>query len=150
MQSVQRTFRRAAMMAVFVTAFAVAAFAQTSDSGTITLQGTVSGYVEVRAGGPATLVNNSGGGITNNKIKGDRLNSPTTMTIDFGEVGPTNTASFVYADVPLRFRSNVSYTTKLSASSIVYGGGPSDASSVTLADIGFGVMSAVRDSGGGV
>jgi hypothetical protein len=116
----------------------------------MTVQGSVSGYVEVRAGGAATLTNNSGGGITNNKNKGDKLDSPTTLTIDFGEVGPSNTANFVTATVPLRLRSNVSYTLKMSAAAMVYGSGTPDSSSVTLPDIGFGVTAASRDSGAGV
>ena len=129
---------------------AATAQGQTTDSGTITLQGNVSGYVEVRAGGAAVLTNHSGGSITNNKVKGDILDSPTQLTINFGEVGPGNTAGFVIATVPLRLRSNVSYTLRMSASPMTYGGGPSDADSVILADIGFGVTSAVRDSSGGV
>ena len=129
-------------------ACATPALAQTTDAGSTTLQGSVSGYVEVRAGGAATI--STGGTITNNKIKGDRLNSPTTLTIDFGEVGPSNANSFVTATVPLRLRSNVSYTLKMGASAMTYGSGTPDASSVTLADIGFGVLSTARDSGGGV
>ncbi|HLG14246.1 MAG TPA: hypothetical protein VJH03_07050 [Blastocatellia bacterium] len=148
--STKRRFAMAAFLASVATIATSEVGAQTLDSGTVTLAGAVSGYVEVRAGGPATLSNNSGGGITNNKVKGDNLNSPTTMTIDFGEVGPSNNASFVFATVPLRLRSNVSYTLKLSAAAMTYGGGPPDANSVTLADIGFGVSAAVRDSGGGV
>jgi hypothetical protein len=138
---------------LFASAFLLvgaAARAQTVDSGTVTLQGNVSGYVEIRAGGPATLINNSGGGITNNKTKGQSLNNPTTLTINFGDVGPSNSAGFVIATVPLRLRSNVSYTLRMSASAMTYGGGTPDADSVTLADIGFGVVSAVRDSTGGV
>ena len=135
---------------VIVAISTAVAAAQTNDSGSVTLQGTVSGYVEVRAGGAATLTNNSGGGITNNKIKGDKLNNPTTMTIDFGEVGPSNGASFVTATVPLRLRSNVSYTLKTSAAAMTYGSGTPDANSVTLPDIGFGVTTATRDSGAGV
>lgn len=141
---------RASLLAAAMALMATGAAAQTLDSGTITLQGNVSGYVEIRAGGPATLANNSGGGITNNKTKGQSLNNPTTLTIDFGNVGPSNTASFVTATVPLRLRSNVSYTLRMSASAMVYGGGTPDADSVQLSDIGFGVISAVRDSGGGV
>lgn len=141
---------RLLFLASTVLVISLVASAQTSDSGSFTLQGSASGYVEVRAGGPATLANNSGGGITNNKIKGDKLNNPTTLTIDFGEVGPSNSASFVTASVPLRLRSNVSYTLKTSAAAITYGAGTPDASSVTLADIGFGVTTATRDSGGGV
>lgn len=138
---------RLLLLTAMVTITAALANAQTTDSGSVTLQGSVSGYVEVRAGGAATLANNSGGGITNNKVKGDKLNTPTTMVIDFGEVGPSNTNSFVTATVPLRLRSNVSYTLKTSASAIT---GVTDASSVTLADIGFGITTATRDSGGGV
>ncbi len=133
---------------VVVAVCAAPALAQTADSGSTTLQGSVSGYVEVRAGGAATI--STGGTITNNKIKGDRLNSPTTLTIDFGEVGPSNANSFVTAAVPLRLRSNVSYTLKMNAAAMTYGSGTPDANSVTLADIGFGVLSTARDSGGGV
>jgi hypothetical protein len=52
--------------------------------------------------------------------------------------------------VPLRLRSNVAYTLKMSAAAMTYGSGTPDANSVTLADIGFGVLSSARDSGGGV
>jgi hypothetical protein len=141
---------RLLLLTAMVTITAALANAQTTDSGSVTLQGSVSGYVEVRAGGAATLANNSGGGITNNKVKGDKLNTPTTMVIDFGEVGPSNTNSFVTATVPLRLRSNVSYTLKTSAAAITYGSGTPDSSSVTLADIGIGITTATRDSGGGV
>src|SRR5213078_87673 len=126
--------KRLLLLTAIITTTAAIANAQTTDSGSVTLQGTVSGYVEVRAGGAATLANNSGGGITNNKVKGDKLNTPTTMVIEFGEVGPSNTNSFVTATVPLRLRSNVSYTLKTSAAAITYGAGTPDASSVTLAD----------------
>jgi hypothetical protein len=144
---VKQVARLAFALAIFA-AFEAATAAQSSDSGSITLQGNVSGYVEIRAGGAATLTGNSGGGINNNKSKGASL-SPNVMTIDFGEVGPSNTANFVIATVPLRLRSNAQYTLKMSASAMAYGGTP-DAQSVTLADIGFGVTSAARDGGGGV
>ncbi len=149
----KRTFGPLAWFSLLIATFtltAALARAQTSDTGSVTQQGTVSGYVEVRAGGVATLVNSSGGSITNNKIKGDKLNTPTTMVINFGEVGPANAASFVTATVPLRLRSNVSYTFKMSAAAMTYGSGTPDANSVTLADIGFGLTTATRDSGGGV
>ena len=150
MRKLTRQLARLSLVTAIVALTAALANAQTTDSGSVTLQGSVSGYVEVRAGGAATLVNNSGGGITNNKVKGDKLNNPTTLTIDFGEVGPSNTNSFVTATVPLRLRSNVSYTLKTSAAAMTYGSGTPDASSVTLADIGFGLTTATRDSGGGV
>jgi hypothetical protein len=150
MKTIIKRMVTTAFLSAVLAASASVANAQTSDSGSITLQGSVSGYVEVRAGGAATLANNSGGGITNNKVKGDKLDNPTTLTIDFGEVGPTNTNSFVTATVPLRLRSNVSYTLKMAASAMVYGSGTPDSESVTLKDIGFGVTASARDSGGGV
>lgn len=148
-----RTFSQLARLSLLIampTFAAASARAQTSDTGTVTLGGTMSGYVEIKAGGAASLANNSGGGITNNKAKGDDLNTPTTLTINFGEVGPANAASFVTATVPLRLRSNVSYTLKTGVAAMTYGGGTTDANSVTLADIGFGLTAATRDSGGGV
>src|ERR1044071_5924635 len=91
---------RSAFLCLFTLLASAVASAQTNDTGSITLQGTVSGFVEVRAGGAATI--SGGGTITNNKNKGDRLNSPTTLTIDFGDVGPSNANNFVTAVVPLR------------------------------------------------
>jgi hypothetical protein len=139
---------RPAFLCIFTLLTSTLASAQSNDQGSISLQGTVSGFVEVRAGGTATI--SGGGTITNNKNKGDMLNSPTTLTIDFGDVGPSNVNNFVTALVPLRLRSNVSYTLRMSAAAMTYGSGTPDASSVTLADIGFGVTSAARDSGGGL
>lgn len=150
LRRILRKLTQALLVATVMALTSMVVSAQTSDTGSVTMQGTASGYVEVRAGGAATLTNNSGGGITNNKIKGDKLNLPTTLIIDFGEVGPANAASFVTATVPLRLRSNVSYTLKTSAAAITYGSGTPDANSVTLADIGFGILTATRDSGGGV
>lgn len=146
MHRFERLLGRLPLLIFALSILSIPAFAQSS--GTINLAGTVSGYVEVRAGGAAALTDNVGGGITNNKAKGDLLN-PSTMTINFGEVSPSNTNPFVYANVPLRLRSNVLYTLKASAAAMTYGGG-NDADSVTLADIGFGVTTATRDSGGGV
>src|SRR5438552_459243 len=141
----KRTFRHLARFTLLIATFtttAALAQGQTSDNGTVTQAGIVSGYVEVRAGGAATLANSSGGSIASNKIKGDSLNTPTTMVINLGEVGPANAASFVTATVPLRLRTNVSYTFKMGATAITYGGGLPDADSVTLADIGFGLTTA--------
>src|SRR5688572_24864354 len=151
--AMKRTIRQLARFFLFISTFTVAAAlaqAQVSDIGSVSQQATVSGYVEVRAGGAATLANSSGGSITSNKVKGDGLNTPTTMVINFGEVGPANAAGFVTATVPIRLRSNVSYTLKMSSAAMTYGSGTPDSNSVTLADIGFGLTTATRDSGGGV
>jgi len=147
MHLVATSLRRLPLLIFALVILSVAAFGQ-SNSGSITLQGTASGYVEVRAGGAASI--STGGTITNNKAKGDQLDNPSVLTLDFGEVSPSNTNAFVSATVPLRLRSNVAYTLKMTAAAMTYGSGTPDADSGTLADIGFGVTSAARDSGGGV
>ncbi|MFL6275852.1 MAG: hypothetical protein ACJ74G_11755 [Blastocatellia bacterium] len=147
MHRVATSLSRLPLVIFALVILSVAAFGQ-SNSGSITLQGTASGYVEVRAGGAASI--STGGTITNNKAKGDQLDNPSVLTLDFGEVSPSNTNAFVSATVPLRLRSNVAYTLKMTAGTMTYGSGTPDADSVTLADIGFGVTSAARDSGGGV
>jgi hypothetical protein len=147
MHRVATSLRRLPLLIFALVILSVAAFGQ-SNSGSINLQGTASGYVEVRAGGAASI--SGGGTISNNKVKGDKLDNPSVLTLDFGEVSPSNTNSFVSATVPLRLRSNVAYTLKMTAGTMTYGSGTPDADSVTLADIGFGVTSATRDSGGGV
>ncbi|HJQ27526.1 MAG TPA: hypothetical protein VKA60_26810 [Blastocatellia bacterium] len=147
MHRVSTFVSRLPLLILALATLSVAAFGQ-SNSGSITLQGTASGYVEVRAGGAASV--SGGGTISNNKAKGDQLDNPSVLTIDFGEVSPANTNAFVSATVPLRLRSNVSYTLKMTAGAMSYGSGTPDANSVTLADVGFGVTSATRDSGGGV
>jgi hypothetical protein len=115
----------------------IAAAQQITDAGTITLSGRVSGYVEVRAGGSATLTGNSGGSITNNKTKGQPLNG---LTIDLGELGPSNTNSFVKATVPLRLRSNTSYTLSMSTTGFTN----SNADMIQPSDIGFGLANISR------
>lgn len=140
MERVVRQFVKVTLLAAFFIMSAVVVSAQVSDAGTINLQGNVTAYVEIRAGGAAALAGNVGGGISNNKAAGDRLDSPTVLTIDFGEVGPTNTSSFVTATVPLRLRSNVSYTLSVSTPALA----PADADAVQDDDLGFGITSVSR------
>jgi hypothetical protein len=146
MHRFERLLGRLPLLIFALSILSIPAFAQ-SDSGTINLQGTVSGYVEVRSGGAASVT--GGGSITNNKAIGDKLDNPSVLTVDFGEVSPSNTNAFVKATVPVRLRSNVTYTLKVSAAAMTYGGS-NDADSVTLADIGFGLASVTRTVTGGV
>jgi hypothetical protein len=123
-----------------LTTFAAAQAA--SQSAVVTLNGTVSSYVEIRAGGNPTLTNNVGGGVLTARAKGD----PLTNTINLGELGPSNPNSFVYTDIPIRLRSNITYSLAMSTGGLVN----ADADAVQGTDIGFGVMSVARDVGGGV
>ncbi|MEQ1646112.1 MAG: hypothetical protein ABL959_21855, partial [Pyrinomonadaceae bacterium] len=69
------------------------------------MSATVSKFVEINSGGAVTLTGNSGGGVSTDGT----LNSPLAVIINLGEVGPSNTNSFVTASVPLKIRSNAAY-----------------------------------------
>ena len=124
---------------VFVMAFimlsAAITFAQTT--GSVTMTATVSNFVELTSGGAVTLTGNSGGSV----ITDGTANSPLAVVVDLGEVGPSNTNSFVKLSVPLRLRSNVGY--QLNMVSSVAGAG---ATSFSLkdTDVGFGLTPAAR------
>jgi len=124
---------------LFATAFlllsAAVTFAQTT--GSVTMTATVSNFVELNSGGAVTLTGNSGGSI----ITDGTLNTPLAVVVDLGEVGPSNTNSFVKLSVPLKLRSNVGYQLNMVGS--VAGAG---ATSFSLkdTDVGFGLTPAAR------
>ena len=114
---------------------AVATCAQTT--GSVTMNATVSNFVELTSGGAVSLTGNSGGSI----ITDGTANSPLAVVVNLGELGPSNTNSFVKLSVPLRLRSNVAY--QLNMVSSVAGAG---ATSFSLkdTDVGFGLTPAAR------
>ena len=136
-----RTITRVALAAIFVTAFAVVANAQTT-TGTVNMSATVSKFVEINSGGAVTLSGNSGGGVTTDGT----LNSPLAVVMNLGELGPSNVNSFVTATVPLKVRSNAAYV--LSTIATVTSTG-STANKITSADVGFG-LGAITRTGVGV
>src|ERR1044071_8887387 len=112
---------------------AAASYAQTT--GSVTMNATVSNFVELTSGGAVTLTGNSGGSV----ITDGTANSPLAVVVNMGELGPSNTNSFVNVGVPLRLRSNVAY--QLNMVSSVAGAG---ATSLSLkdTDVGFGLTPA--------
>ena len=120
---------------------ATACFAQ-STTGTVTMSATVSKFVEINSGGSVTLSGNSGGGITTDGV----ANSPLAVSINLGELGPSNTNSFVSASVPLKLRSNAAYVLSMSATVTSSG---TTSSKIGAADVGFGLGTVTR-SGVGV
>ena len=120
---------------------AAVASAQVNPSGTVTMSGTVSKFVELNSGGAVTLSGNSGGGVSTDGLTDSAL----AVIIDLGELGPSNASSFVKATVPLKMRSNSNYV--LSMSAVVSSTG-SSTSKITAADIGFGLGSFSRPSSG--
>ena len=109
-----------------------------STTGTVNMSATVSKFVEINSGGAATLTGNSGGGITTNGT----VNNPLAVVINLGELGPSNTNSFVTASVPLKLRSNAPYV--LSMISTVTSSGTT-ANRIGAADVGFGLGTITRN-----
>lgn len=122
----------AAMLAMST---AVASAQQTT--GTVNMTAAVSNFVELNSGGAVTLSGNSGGSV----ITDGTVDTPLAVVVDLGEVGPSNTNSFVKLSVPLKVRSNVSYQLKMSGT--VAGGGAT-AFSLNASDVGFGMNPSVR------
>jgi hypothetical protein len=135
-----RPFTRIILLTTSLMISAVACLAQ-STTGTVTMSATVSKFVEINSGGTVTLTGNSGGGVTTDGV----VNTPLAVAINLGELGPSNTNSFVTASVPLKLRSNASYV--LSMSSTVTSSG-STANRIGAADVGFGLGTISRTGTG--
>jgi hypothetical protein len=118
-----------------LTMTAAVSYGQTT--GSVTMNATVSNFVELTSGGAVTLTGNSGGSV----ITDGTANSPLAVVVNLGELGPSNTNSFVNLSVPLRLRSNVAY--QLNMVSSVAGAG---ATSFSLkdTDVGFGLTTSPR------
>ena len=124
------------LLATLLLVLAVTCSAQ-STTGSVTMSATVSKFVELNSGGAVTLTGNSGGGVTTDGV----TNNPLAVSINLGELGPSNTNSFVAAQVPLKLRSNANYV--LSMSATVTSSGTSS-SRIGAADIGFGLGTVSR------
>ena len=135
MSKIKKGFLTAFALTAVMLLSAAATFAQTT--GSVTMNATVSNFVELTSGGAVTLTGNSGGSI----ITDGTANSPLAVVVNLGELGPSNTNSFVELSVPLRLRSNVAY--QLNMVSSVAGAG---ATSFSLkdTDVGFGLTPAAR------
>ena len=142
LNSVKKLFKLTLVAALFVVTAAVAS-AQVNTSGTVTMSGTVSKFVELNSGGAVTLSGNSGGGVTTDGTADSAL----AVVLNLGELGPANSSSFVTASVPLKMRSNANYVLSLSAT-VSSTGSTSD--KIGAADIGFGIGSFSRSSAVGV
>jgi hypothetical protein len=116
----------------FTTIFFVVAANGQSTTGTVNMSATVSKFVEINSGGAVTLAGTVGGGVTTDGT----LNNPLAVVINLGELGPSNTNSFVTANVPLKLRSNAAYV--LSTVATVTSTGAT-ANKITAADVGFGL-----------
>ena len=129
------------LLSMFLVFTGVDCMAQ-STTGTVSMSATVSKFVEINSGGSVTLTGNSGGGVTTDGV----ANSPLAVSINLGELGPSNTNSFVTASVPLKLRSNAAYVLSMTATVTSTG---TTASKIGAADVGFG-LGTVSRSGVGV
>lgn len=120
---------RVLLAAFFLAACAGTAAAQ-NGSGTVTTSATASEYLDVSIGGSATLSGNSGGSVSGTQTSG----APLELTVDLGEVTPTNANAFAKIAIPLRLQSNVAYDLKLTATDP---GNTGD--QLVLSDFGFGL-----------
>ena len=136
-----RSIKIAAIAACMAAFFVVAANAQQT-TGTVSMSGTVSKFVEINSNGAVTLAGNSGGGVTTDGT----ANSPLAVVVNLGELGPSNASSFVTANVPLKLRSNAAYVMSMIATVSSTG---STANKITAADVGFG-LGAISRTGVGV
>jgi hypothetical protein len=132
---ITRGAKAVGIAALLAMAAAVASAQQTT--GSVTMSAAVSNYVELNSGGAVTLSGSSGGSVTTDGT----LDSPLAVVVNVGELGPSNSNSFVKLSVPLKLRSNVSYQLKMSGS--VAGAG-STAFSLTATDVGFGMDPSAR------
>lgn len=119
---------------------AVTCFGQ-STTGTVSMSATVSKFVEINSGGSVTLTGNSGGGVTTDGV----LNSPLAVSINLGELGPSNTNNFVTASVPLKLRSNAGYVLSMNATVTSSG---TTSNRIGAADVGFGLGTISRTGTG--
>ena len=122
---------KSTLLTMLLTVAAVACVGQ-STTGTVSMSATVSKFVEINSGGAVTLTGNSGGGVTTDGV----VNTPLAVSINLGELGPSNTNSFVTASVPLKIRSNAAYVLSMTATVTSSG---SSSSRIGAADIGFGL-----------
>jgi hypothetical protein len=136
-----RKMIRSILFIMLLAIFAVTCFAQ-STTGTVTMSATVSKFVEINSGGAVSLTGNSGGGVTTDGV----INNPLAVSINLGELGPSNTNNFVMAIVPLKLRSNAPYVLSMSATVTSSG---STSNRIGAADVGFGLGTITR-SGTGV
>ena len=134
-QSIKRVVTLVGVVALLAMTAVVASAQQTT--GSVTMSAAVSNYVELNSGGAVTLSGNSGGSVTTDGT----VDTPLAVVVDLGELGPSNTNSFVKLSVPLKLRSNVSYQLKMSGS--VAGAGAT-AYSLTASDVGFGMNPSAR------
>jgi hypothetical protein len=129
------------LLTVLLVVSAATCFGQ-STTGTVSMSATVSKFVEINSGGSVTLTGNSGGGVTMDGV----LNSPLAVSINLGELGPSNTNNFVSASVPLKLRSNAGYVLSMTATVTSSG---TTSNRIGAADVGFGLGTTSR-SGTGV
>lgn len=101
-------------------------------TGVVSISGSVSPFTKLTSGGSATLTGNSGGGVTVVSAN----DAPLATVVNFGEVGPGNTSTYVCFTQPLLMRSNVAASVRAAVTAAAFGAGPGD---LKKTDIGVGL-----------
>ncbi len=115
----------------FLSAIPVLVRAQTT--GTIGVSGSVGAVLKLTSGGAATLAGNVGGGVTAQSAADAAL----ATVVNFGEVGPGNSSTYVCFNQPLFLRSNVGASVKGAVTAAAFGAGAGD---LQKSDIGIGLQ----------
>jgi len=126
-----KTPLRIALALALAGLLAPAILAQTS--GTVQISGTASAAVKLTSGGNASLTGNVGGGVTAQSAADAAL----ATVVDFGEVGPGNTNTYVCFTQPLFLRANAPSTVSAAVTAESFGASPD---AVQKDDIGIGFL----------
>jgi hypothetical protein len=101
-------------------------------TGTVALSGTVSAVTRITSGGAATLSGSLGGGVTTQSA----VNVPLATVVDFGDVGPGNSNTYVCFTQPIFLRSNAAASLRAAVTASSFGAGPGV---LQRSDIGIGL-----------
>jgi len=126
-----KTLLRVTIVVSLLCLLAPALLAQTS--GTVQISGTASAAVRLTSGGVASLTGNVGGGVTAQSAADTAL----ATVVDFGEVGPGNTNTYVCFTQPLFLRANAPSTVSAAVTAESFPGG---SNAVQKSDIGIGFL----------
>lgn len=125
-----RVLTRSVLLLLMALCLSATSFAQAS--GTVAVSGTVTPFVKLTSGGAATLSGSSGGGVTTQSASDATL----ATVLNFGDVGPGNTSTYVCFTQPLFLRSNVTASLKAAVTASSFGAGAGD---LKASNIGIGV-----------
>ncbi len=129
----RRFSANASFSVLLFTLWCLAPSATAQTTGTISVSGSVGAILKLTSGGAATLSGNVGGGVTTQSAADGAL----ATVVNFGDVGPGNSSTYVCFTQPVFLRSNVGASVKGAVTAATFGPGAAD---LQKSDIGIGVQ----------